>query len=271
MTPSVMRSIQFMIKRYVLRQTFLEVDTGFFDIRMKARVDDMHGRHLYKRRAHDGKLTATLIERLVFEPGDVAFDIGANIGWYSMILDRLAPAGVDVFAFEPDPFNFGLLTDNIALNRAAKVTAVQLAVAQVAEGRTLYRYRSANRGRHSLLPLFDGEAVEVRTTTLDDFWEERALGHRIPRFIKLDIEGYEYFALQGGSNVLARCPNLLMEYSPDLLRRAGIEPRSLLDLLTSTGMEPALGARVSSERVGPVDLDRVVDEDVQCNILWGRA
>ena len=265
----LLRSLNFLFKRWVLRKPFLIAETDFFDLRLKARVDDMHGRHLYTRGAHDAALTRALIDRLELRSGDVALDIGSNLGWYSLILDRIAPDGVDIFAFEPDSLNLDLLRENLELNGARKVTPIHAALAEAEGRRQLHLYKSSNRGRHSLLPVHDGAFEEVWATTLDGFWEERGLGDRVPAFIKLDVEGYELFVLRGGAQVLSRCRSLLMEYSPALLRKAGLRPAELLETIAATGMRPQLCARVSTNELGPVDLDEVIAADAQCNILWG--
>ncbi len=209
------------------------------------------GRHLYKYQVHESVLSTFLINHLKFEPGDVVLDIGANIGWYSLLLEQQVPDGVDIFAFEPDPLNFELLQHNLSLNQATRVTAIQKALAEEEGIKHLYRHASSNLGRHSLLQLQDGESVEVNTTSLDSFWDAQGLGSRIPRFIKIDIEGYELLALRGARKILERCPALLCEFSPGYMHKGGINPADLVTLLTGHGFVPYAVSCSGLEQVDP--------------------
>lgn len=235
---SWLRSLRYLVNRWMLRRPFLEARVPAMDLRFKVKTEDVVGRHIYKYQVHEPALSQFLVKHLKFEPGDVVIDIGANIGWYSLLLSRLIPDEADIFAFEPDPLNFELLEHNIGINRESRITAVRKALATEDGIQRLYQHDSNNLGRHSLLPLQDEKYVEVHTTSLDRFWAEQNLGTRVPRFIKIDIEGYESVALSGAARTLARCPALLCEYSPDYMRRGGLDPSDLLDLLASHGFEP---------------------------------
>lgn len=254
--------MNYLIRRFVLRQPFLTAHLTELDLRFRVKTEDVVGRHIYKYHIHEPRLTAFLMRRLTLSPGDVVIDIGANIGWYSVLLNRLAPEGVAVFSFEPDPLNFELLRRNIELNDTTRVEAIQQALAADEGIMTLYRHDSNNLGRHSLLQLQDGHTVEVQTTTLDHFWEIRGLGERTPRFIKIDVEGYELFALRGAERVLQRCPELLCEFSPEYMRKGGIDPADLVTLLTGHGFLPHLITDAGLEPTDPAalpDIDQVID------------
>ena len=264
---STARSLNYVLKRFILRRPFLTAHLPELDLQFRVKTEDVVGRHIFKYHVHEPLLSAFLLRHLRLAPGDVVIDIGANIGWYSMLLQRTAPAGVDIFSFEPDPLNFELLTDNIALNGARQVEAVQQALAAEAGVQKLYRHDSNNLGRHSLLPLRDGAAIEVPTTTLDGFWEQRGLGTRCPRFIKIDVEGYELFALRGGDRVLSHCPELLCEFSPEYMRAGGVDPADLVDLLTGHGFRPH---RIDSDGLAPADPAALADVDGVIDLFWRK-
>ena len=126
---STLRSVAYLLNRWVLRRPFLLAELPGQGLRFKVKTEDVVGRHIYKYHVHEGALTRFLAQTLSFEPGDVIIDIGANIGWYSVLLERLSPDGVDIFSFEPDPLNFELLTHNIRLNDAERIVATQKALA----------------------------------------------------------------------------------------------------------------------------------------------
>ena len=129
-----------------------------------------------------------------------------------------------MFAFEPAPANYDLLVENLRRNGISAVTPVQAAVGQGPGRATLHLYGESNRGRNSLLHVHEGPTVDVAVIGLDDFCREHALTGRPIAFLKLDIEGYEYFALQGAAETLRRCRAVLVEYSPIYLAAAGVEP-----------------------------------------------
>lgn len=260
--PGGIRSLFYFLSRWIFHRPFLIAQSPDFDLKLKVKTEDVVGRHLYKYQIHEPALSAFLAAELKFEPGDVVIDIGANIGWYSLILQRLTPDGVSIFSFEPDPLNFQLLEHNLRLNSANKVTAVQKALATEDGEQTLYQHDNKNLGRHSLLPLQEGKSVKVATTSLDRFWNAQELGNRTPRFIKIDIEGYELLALRGANSILERCPAILCEYSPAYMRLGGIEPGDLVDLFTGHGFRPQeMGAKgmTSIDPASLPDLDRMTD------------
>jgi FkbM family methyltransferase len=262
------RSLAYLISRWILRRPFLEGQVPGLNLRFKVKTEDVVGRHIYKYQVHEPVLSQFLVDYLKFEPGDIVIDIGANVGWYSLLLARLAPDDSQIFAFEPDPLNFELLEHNIRLNKATRITAVQKALAAEDGVQRLYQHDSNNLGRHSLLHLQDGQAVDVQTTSLDKFWNENALGARVPRFIKIDIEGYELVALRGASEVLKHCPALLCEYSPDYMRQGGLDPADLIDLLVGHGFKPYA---ISATGLEPVAADSLPTLTQVTDLFWQRT
>jgi FkbM family methyltransferase len=262
-----LRGLAYLFNRWILNSSYLLADVPAMNLRLKVRTRDVIGRHLYKYRQYEPELTAFLRDNLRLQPRDVVLDIGANLGWYSLLAERLAPAGADIFAFEPDPENYKLLTDNLRLNDAAKVTPLQKAVAERDGTLQLHRYKDSNLGRHSLLPINAGEAIDVPAVTLDGFWRSTGLGDRIPRLVKIDVEGYELPALRGARQVLSRCPLLLAEYSPTFMRAGGIAPGDLLDYLCGLAMVPFELADGELKRVDP---DALRCSERHTNLFWRR-
>lgn len=143
------------------------------------------------------------------------------------------------------------------MNDARNVRPFQRAIAEEVGVMPLYRHNTNNLGRHSLLELQSGSAVDVRTTTLDRFWVEQGLGDRTPRFIKIDIEGYELPALRGARTVLDRCPTVLCEFSPEYMRTGGMEPVDLVDLFARHGFEPYRITAQGLERIDRATVERL--------------
>lgn len=262
------QSLKYVLNRFLLRRDTLTATTPQYGLSLRVKTEDVVGRHLYKYGVHEPAATNYLLNHLELEPGDVIFDIGGNIGWFSLILNRIASeTNVDIFSFEPDPTNFALLEENIRLNKAACVSPVQAAVAQESGKMTLHLFGKSNRGRHSLLAIHEGETIEIDTVTLDEFWQERALGDRAPKFIKMDIEGFELMALKGATSVLQRCPLVMLEYSPTYMRAAGLLPADLIELMEGHGFSPNV---LQDGTLVPKDPDALKQSEQHIDLFWTR-
>lgn len=162
-------------------------------------------------------LTETLVE------GDTFVDVGANIGWFTMIGAKRVGRSGKVVAVEADRRNFELLLDNLSMNYVAANTDAVLAAAAANAG-TITLYQSGSfRGSSSTVPFsmehrraFPGEhveAVEVPAVVLDDLLEPYG---RIA-VLKMDIEGGEAAALYGLRRLLdlGRIEKLVLEINKD--------------------------------------------------------
>lgn len=178
-------------------------------------------------------MSTAVVARTV-KPGMVAYDIGANIGYYTLLLSALVGSGGRVFAFEPMPEPFKVLCKHVDLNQLGNVSLAQLACSNTKTGaRKLFNY-SWPPGRCSQEP------ADVLERQLDD------LGLPWPDFIKIDVDGYELKVLEGGLTMLsAYHPILLLEVCDYTLRDAfGADPahypygqqvRKMLGLLMEMG------------------------------------
>ena len=93
-------------------------------------------------------------------------------------------------------------------------------------------YKPANRGRHSLVDLENfRKFIHVPVRRLDDLVS--AAGVTSWAFMKLDVEGYESCVLDGGEETLSRTAMLAMEYLPAFWRKAGIDPKAVLQKLAA--------------------------------------
>jgi FkbM family methyltransferase len=129
-------------------------------------------------------------------PGATVFDIGANVGFFTLLASKLAGDSGRVVAFEPLPRNLEFLNRHIHLNDVANVHVEPLAIA-AASGEAHFRVAQ----HASMGGLRDGGDLRVVTASLDDLI---ASGHVTrPDFIKMDIEGAESDALRGAARLLA--------------------------------------------------------------------
>jgi FkbM family methyltransferase len=163
-------------------------------------------------------------------PGSVVIDIGANIGYYTLLFAKAVGPTGKVFAFEPDHDNFHLLNENIRVNGYENVVPVQAAVSDSNECIQLYR-NDANRMDHrTYAPGISWIPVTVDATRLDDYVK---LGGLSVDLIKMDIQGSEPAALKGMAKILNENENvvLITEVWPHAMRRAGHDPAEYLQRL----------------------------------------
>lgn len=197
------------------------------------------------------RVATALLPDLV-QPGDVVVDVGANIGYYTLVCARLAGPSGRVYAFEPEPQNFALLQQNVALNGYRNVVADRRALAERSGVARLWVNLGSNHGDHRIYD--PGEtnrrAIEIEVTTLDAVLPaDAAVG-----FVKMDIQGGEPFALRGMQALLARSPKagLFTEFWPYGLRRAGVDAADYLDALARLGFARLLEIDERAGEVSPV-------------------
>jgi FkbM family methyltransferase len=128
------------------------------------------------------------------KPGMVVYDIGANVGFYTLAFSRLVGDTGQVFAFEPEARNAHLIRQHLDLNQVTNVTLVQAAVSDQAG-------LVAFEGFNEIGKIVEKSAYRVPAIVLDEFI---AAGHPDPAFIKMDIEGAECAALAGAQSILKK-------------------------------------------------------------------
>lgn len=193
-------------------------------------------------------------ERMVAEDS-VVVDIGANIGYYSLVAAAKARAG-KVFAFEPHRGSFRQLQDNIQLNGLTNIEPVPFAVTRSAGTTSLFLAPADNSGMTSLQrgggP--DWNTQPITTLSLDTWAEERNI-NRID-LIKMDIEGSELEALNGMTTVLQqKRPAILIEIADVLLRRHGGCKEDVYALMKKFGYRPFRVMEDSSLQPAPEGLE----------------
>ena len=182
--------------------------------------------------------------------GSVCLDVGANIGLHTLTMSELVGAAGQVFAFEPETYNFQLLEQNLRRNGITNVVLQQCAVSDQ-EGICWIGLSPDNYGDHRVATSApaDWPTQEVQMTTIDT-----SVGH-LPehaiRFIKIDVQGHELRVLGGMKQTLERNPDaiIVIEVAPDLLARAGTTATELLSSLQAGGFT---GWELLEHRIIPV-------------------
>ncbi len=148
---------------------------------------------------------------------DLVIDLGANIGYYTLIFAKLVGENGLVLAFEPELSNFNILKKNVRENGYKNTIPENMAISNKSGKFELYLSKT-NTGSNRMFEskIEDNDWVqEVEVKTLDEYLKLASIKKDIS-FIKMDIEGSEYFALEGMSRVLNTNTNLkiMLEYAP---------------------------------------------------------
>ena len=219
-----------------VRLIIVTLDKGF---RMQLDLADPEQRQVYFFGHYHERYEAALVADLL-DPGEVFWDVGANIGYFALVAAAAVGDPGQVLAFEPGTAALERLRANLALNHYKNMVIYPLAVAEAEGEATLYRAEGIADSSASLFAALAGSAGgEVcRTVALDGFLKKEKL--RPPDFLKLDVEGAELRALQGAAQILAEHrPLLLVEMEEKNLRAAGASKAAIQAFLTDFGYRPA--------------------------------
>jgi FkbM family methyltransferase len=172
--------------------------------------------------------------RQLVAPGGTFVDLGANIGWYTVHV-ALADPSARVLAVEPIPASYRWLTQAVARNSLTNVTTLNAGVAASAGEIELWLDTGIS-GAASSAPSSGTDGLERLTcpaVTIDDLI---ATHEALASFVKIDIEGAELFALQGGERVLSeQRPIVFAEMLRKLTRPFGYHPNDIIALMRRHG------------------------------------
>jgi FkbM family methyltransferase len=191
--------------------------------------NDAIAQHLKKNKVWEPHFKEVI--KVLVEPGATVIDAGANFGYNSVLMGKqIGPDGTLV-SFEPQRIIYQQLCGNLILNNIYNATAYQAALGDGSKGvanmkPVEYQAEWVNIGDTSIGE--DGE--EVAVYTLDE------IGISKLDFIKMDVQGYELFALQGAQNILTTYqPDLFIEIEPHQLIKFNITEEQLLSFIKSFG------------------------------------
>jgi len=198
----------------------------------------------------------TEIVKKIIKKGDVVVDMGANIGYYTLIFAKLVGDGGKVFAFEPEPANFDLLEKNLEINGYKNVVLVRKAVS-IKTGKTKLYLADDNKGSHTLVNANDnGASIEIDSIRLDDYFKN--YDGKI-NFIKMDVEGSEVDAIRDLSSFLGKMDQIkiMTEFSPLMLKKFGTKPEAYIQLLNEFDFD-IYDIDVKKKKLIPIDLHNLL-------------
>jgi len=176
--------------------------------------------------------------RKILRPGMVFLDVGAHVGYYSLLAVSELGGQIHVHAFEPVDNTHRAFCENVERNRLQNIRVNKLIVSDTRSPQSIYVHESWNSGVSSIF-FREGSTCrpeEVESITLDAYCARENLA-RVD-VIKLDVEGHELSVLKGAVETLAqRRPVLLMEVKDEALGEAHVSRAALYDFLAGAGYQ----------------------------------
>ena len=249
----VWRSICYFVNRFIFRKRKLEARASVAGLRLRFFAADDVGRKIYKYGLHEPMILDFISRCTNLQTKRLFMDVGANLGWYSLLLSRLGSSNIRIYSFEPDPCNFNLLQENLALNGVENVQTFQQGLSDKPGQQILHLYGPNNLGMHSLSrSRKHRDSISVPLTTLDEFCQRHGLESATVDLLKLDAEGHEGQILEGARKTLERVGSLILEFSPEFYDRntAG----RIIQLLTIAGLKPYLITNQGGKAVSGTEL-----------------
>ena len=162
----------------------------------------------------------------LLKDNDVFFDVGANLGWYSINMAISHPK-LEIYCFDPIPNTYDFLIKNLKLNGLSQIHTHNFAFSDYVGELDLFHYKegSGNASLANLSERADVEKIKCRTETIDEFTLREEIGID---FLKCDVEGAELKVFQGGLATITRDkPIVFSEILRKWSRKLGYDPNEI--------------------------------------------
>lgn len=211
---------------------FVERKIGRFKLLLDLRDQWGVSKYILKYGNYDPELCRVV--KSLIRKDSVCLDLGANIGFWTNFL--LSECAVEkVYSFEPEPHNVDLFRRNSSLNQIErKIEFYPMAAGEKAGQLDLY-LSDDNAGDHQLYKTGEQRRrVTVQVERIDDLIPERKID-----FIKMDVQGFEPFVINGMWDLIDRSPELVLltEFWPSGIKKAGGDPDKMLALFDQRGFK----------------------------------
>ena len=276
----------FIWKRIVMRRLIWQrmplSATSWFGARFDVRFPDILQTYLYFFGIWEPVISKYLFDRL--GEGDIFIDVGANVGYHTLLASGLVGAKGKVFAIEASGSTYAKLQKNLLQNKANNVTAFHVAVSDVpgqlpvwvsdkgdSPGTTTLSHVAEQRETLKMVEIVDAKPL-AQIIDIDTI--------RKARFIKIDVEGAEWAVVKSlGEIIKTASPQteFIIEVDDQLVRRSGGTVKAFLDYFSAAGFEPFVipnryDAAFFANKVGRVELQRFDGRKFgQIDLVFRRA
>lgn len=201
-------------ERKIPDKTLLDIHGSKMELDLKQDQGISHDLYFYGTR--EIMTVKHLFESEVLKKGDVVLDIGANIGYYALIESQLVGKTGTIYAIEPVSDTYKRLERNISLNKKENIEKFNIGASNHSSEVTMHISRFRNWSSVvNTIPARFSHTENIKVYKMDDFLADK----KIPNFIRMDVEGYEYAILEGLQNTLSRQKRgaVLIEIHPNLM------------------------------------------------------
>lgn len=195
--------------------------------------DSVLSRSIYKgfEKEETDYLTSILRE------GDIFIDIGANIGLFSLMASKAVGSKGLVISFEPTPNTFSRLSENVKLNDFKNINVRNIGLSDTTDELTFYISKNGYDAWNSFAPSQDNKleiAIKVPVSTLD--FELIDIEKSKIKLVKIDVEGWEKFVLNGGKDFLVNFnPIVMIEFTEENTFNAGYPVHDIYRIMQDFG------------------------------------
>ena len=232
-------------------------------VTMRLDIDDILERHLFFG-------SFEYIQKKIIigflHPGGTFLDIGANLGYYSLLAsEKLGPSG-KIMAFEPNPIIFRRLKENIQINKISMIEAFNFALSDSEGEAFLFTPEVGSHGLSSIKDQVCGKSTKhcIKTKRLDDI-----LPNDIGKIdcIKMDVEGAELPVLRGAERIIkAFKPNMVLEINREAQSKFGYSPLDLVEFLQKANPNYTFYI-ITHHRVHRMSLSMLMNMPMDTNLL----
>jgi len=194
--------------------------------------DQVISRYLVYDRCYEFEISEYVRKKITKKMNVV--DIGANIGYYSVLFSKWTENQSKIYVFEPEPENFNLLLKNILVNNCKNVIPINKAVSDK-DGKAILSLSDDNKGDNTIIDfkIKDNQSrinkVEIQCTKLDSVISSS----ETINLIKMDVQGAEMLALKGMTQTIKNNKNLILitEFWPYAIKKSGYSPKYFIEHL----------------------------------------
>jgi FkbM family methyltransferase len=168
-------------------------------------------------------------------------DVGANVGYYTLMAASLVGAEGKVLAFEPSPYAFGRLTTVVKNNCLAQVQVAQVGLSDTSGELQLYMPKTTGNHSPSMIANDGGVPISVAVRRLDDYLMAAKVNH--VDLMKIDVEGFEPNVIRGAEGYLraGKIRAILCEFNNFWLEANNIQPAQFYEEIIQHGFQLAEG------------------------------
>lgn len=189
------------------------------------------------------------------------FDVGANVGSYTMSLSKSAKR---IYSFEASSFNAAILNNFVAIAKLDNIEVINKAVSNTSGDQVTIYSSPDTGGNNTRFNDFGSGGESVNTITLDQFVQDRKIDK--VDVIKMDIEGSELAAFMGAHEILSKHrPVLLIEFHALVAKQAGWELTDLYGLISKHSYN---AYELNKRKLVPFDSSRLSSPDFYANLIF---